>query len=170
MNKIIKILGFVFVLAGAILLLRFTLGGNEDTWICQDGSWVKHGNPSQPQPVVPCEKNGQSIEEVGEESNFKKVSFEESQQIAWDFAQNSSTYKFDGSGLKLDSSTALDCPYCWEFNYSFYSQYGGYGNRTGQVLSSVVTSHALKIAVKEGEVVLAVVDQSFDEISLKFVK
>jgi len=26
----------------------------EDTWICDDGQWVKHGNPSRPMPDVTC--------------------------------------------------------------------------------------------------------------------
>ena len=39
---------------GAILAIRFLAGGNEDTWICQDGQWVKHGNPSATKPNTPC--------------------------------------------------------------------------------------------------------------------
>ena len=26
--------------------MRFILGGNEDSWICYDGEWIKHGNPA----------------------------------------------------------------------------------------------------------------------------
>jgi L-lactate permease len=26
----------------------------EDTWNCQQGQWVKHGNPILPKPVFPC--------------------------------------------------------------------------------------------------------------------
>lgn len=170
MNKTIKVLGALLLVAGIILILRFTLGGDEDTWICKDGAWEKHGNPSQPQPVIPCEKNGQSIEQITSGDNLKKVSFEESQQIAQNFAQNSSTYSFDGKDLKLENTSALDCPYCWEFNFSFTSTHDGYGNREGQVLAQVITPHQLKIALKEGEVVLAVVDQSFDELTQRFVK
>ena len=43
------IVGAVTVLViavGLILLLR----GNEDTWICQNGNWVKHGHPSASMP------------------------------------------------------------------------------------------------------------------------
>ncbi len=29
----------------------------EDTWICENGSWVKHGNPIDPQPTKECAKN-----------------------------------------------------------------------------------------------------------------
>ncbi len=34
--------------------IRFFIGGPEDTWICVDGEWVKHGNPSASMPVEPC--------------------------------------------------------------------------------------------------------------------
>jgi hypothetical protein len=27
----------------------------EDCWMCKNGEWVKHGNPSAPQPTAPCE-------------------------------------------------------------------------------------------------------------------
>lgn len=157
-------------MAGVVLVLRFALGGNEDTWICQNGEWVKHGNPSQPQPVIPCEKDGQSIDELKPTGEYKKVSFEESQKIALDFASSTSTYKFDGSGLELKSSEALNCPYCWEFNFSFESKSAGYGDRTGEVTAQVITPHTLKIAVQEGEVTMAVVDGTYDELGQKFLK
>ena len=34
--------------------LRFVVGGDEDTWICENGQWVKHGVPSSPMPTEPC--------------------------------------------------------------------------------------------------------------------
>ena len=37
-----------------ILCIRFFSG--EDDWICQNGEWVKHGNPSVEKPIIPCEK------------------------------------------------------------------------------------------------------------------
>ena len=47
----VVILAAVFVLA---LAVRFVFGGPEDDWICQDNIWVKHGNPSASQPIIPC--------------------------------------------------------------------------------------------------------------------
>jgi len=37
-----------------LLIVRFIIGGDEDTWICSNNQWVKHGNPREPQPVVNC--------------------------------------------------------------------------------------------------------------------
>lgn len=42
----------------AVLGLRF-LSGPEDTWLCQNGQWVKHGQPSAPKPASPCGQNNQ---------------------------------------------------------------------------------------------------------------
>lgn len=44
------ILFVALLVAGTMLLLR----GKEDTWICQNGVWEKHGNPSSPMPMEPC--------------------------------------------------------------------------------------------------------------------
>jgi len=170
MKKYAKVSGILFVLIGAVLVLRFVLGGNEDTWICQDGAWIKHGNPSQPQPVIPCEKDGQTIDELTPAGEYKKVSFEESQKIAQDFASGTSTYKFDGQNLKLDFSAALECPYCWEFTFSYASRQGGYGDRTGKILTQVITPHKLLVTVQEGKVIAAVVDGTYDELNNRFVK
>jgi len=53
MNKIlITIIGLVFVLGMVILGLRFLT--DEDTWLCQNGQWIKHGNPSAPMPTTLC--------------------------------------------------------------------------------------------------------------------
>lgn len=46
----------LFISLSAVFILRFLIGGNEDSWICQDGKWIKHGNPSEPKPLVSCEK------------------------------------------------------------------------------------------------------------------
>lgn len=46
------------VLAGVFVFIRFVLGGDEDTWICDQaqGQWVKHGNPSTAKPTTTCNK------------------------------------------------------------------------------------------------------------------
>lgn len=35
-------------------IIRFVIGGSEDTWICVDGKWVKHGNPTALMPTELC--------------------------------------------------------------------------------------------------------------------
>lgn len=170
MNKAIKILGFVFVFVGAVLLFRFVFGGNEDTWICQNGTWVKHGNPKEEMPLVPCEKEGQTAKELTPSVTIREVSFEESQQIAEGFAKNTSTYIYDGSDLKLKSSDTLKCPFCFEYIFTYNSNHSGYGDRKGQVLAQVITPHTIVITIDQGKVVTAVVDGSYSELENRFIK
>lgn len=60
-----KLIVFPFILVlliiSLILLIRFTLGGSEDSWICQDGQWIKHGQPSSSMPATPCGENADQI-------------------------------------------------------------------------------------------------------------
>lgn len=51
-----------------LFVARFLLGGDEDTWICSNNQWVKHGNPSAPQPTTGCgekKTNLQTFNEAG---------------------------------------------------------------------------------------------------------
>jgi hypothetical protein len=49
-KKILIGLAIVFI---AIIALRFFTP--EDTWLCQKGEWVKHGQPSNPAPTTLCQ-------------------------------------------------------------------------------------------------------------------
>lgn len=47
----------IFIILGLILIifnLRFFSG--EDDWMCQNGEWIKHGQPDHPMPTTPCQK------------------------------------------------------------------------------------------------------------------
>lgn len=55
-NILLIILGVLFIGAILIFAFRFIIGGDEDTWICADNQWVKHGNPSSPPPEKNCGK------------------------------------------------------------------------------------------------------------------
>jgi hypothetical protein len=54
MKRSVIIVVAALLAASAIVVGVRLLGGDEDTWICSDGQWVKHGNPSSPKPTVPC--------------------------------------------------------------------------------------------------------------------
>lgn len=45
---IVLIIGFL----SALFSVRFFSG--EDTWLCENGKWVKHGNPLSPTPTSSC--------------------------------------------------------------------------------------------------------------------
>jgi len=51
----------IFIVAlviGLFLIIRFS---SEDTWICENGTWVKHGNPSTAAPSATCPSANQNI-------------------------------------------------------------------------------------------------------------
>ena len=57
----IKTFGIYFIIAG-IFAAIFTIGSlrlisGEDDWICDNGQWIKHGQPSAPQPTETCPTN-----------------------------------------------------------------------------------------------------------------
>lgn len=51
-----KIITTLLLGFAVLMVLRFVVGGSEDTWICVDGQWVKHGVPYAPKPQIPCPK------------------------------------------------------------------------------------------------------------------
>jgi hypothetical protein len=53
-SRWLLILAAVVIIPALLLTLRFTLGGSEDTWLCQDGHWVAHGHPAAPPPDADC--------------------------------------------------------------------------------------------------------------------
>ncbi len=52
MRKIAFILAIFLVLILVIFGIKLLSG--EDSWICQNGQWIKHGNPSALQPTTGC--------------------------------------------------------------------------------------------------------------------
>ncbi len=55
MKKLLNIILIVAVTLIIVLVGMKTFSG-EDTWICSDGEWIKHGNPSTPKPTTQCDK------------------------------------------------------------------------------------------------------------------
>ncbi len=56
MNKTLKITGII-LLAILVVIAGIRTFSNEDDWLCVNGEWVKHGNPSAPKPITFCEKS-----------------------------------------------------------------------------------------------------------------
>ena len=53
MKTLYKILIGICIIVLLIVIGLF-LRGNKDTWICDNGNWVAHGNPSAPIPTEKC--------------------------------------------------------------------------------------------------------------------
>jgi len=60
----------IFLIVVVMLGIRFFSG--EDNWICQNGEWIKHGNPSTEKPTIGCDKSVtiQNNEQPAEEPNI----------------------------------------------------------------------------------------------------
>jgi spore germination protein GerM len=59
-KKIVLIIIIIIGAAMMVLTLRL-LSGSEDTWICQNGQWIKHGQPLAPRPTSGCGKETMTI-------------------------------------------------------------------------------------------------------------
>jgi len=58
--KKILTIAVILIVVGAFLLI---IRGSEDTWLCRDGQWVKHGVPSAPMPDSGCGDGINSFDE-----------------------------------------------------------------------------------------------------------
>ena len=92
---------------------------------------------------------------------------EKARQMAEEFVRNSPTFAFDGmeDSLELVETLYPDIENAWQFIYSFDSRHAGYGDRTGQGLAQVITSHEASVVVENGEIKTAILDNKWDMIN-----
>lgn len=93
--------------------------------------------------------------------------------IAQRYVVTSPTFAFDGdiNSLKTEYVGATkSIPPQYIFKATFDSSHGGYGNRQGQMLTQMITSHTMIILVSEGNLVSAVTDETWDELKELFIQ
>lgn len=140
MKKFIFPLLALFFFFGAVFVLRFSLGGNEDTWLCVDGQWQAHGQPDSPQPTGSCP--GSETENEASETNLIGGQTDEHGCLgpagyAWDsdlqvclrsWEVDESQRKAVGiavdylgslPALTLVRAQSLRCPGCFELEFEF---------------------------------------------------
>jgi len=60
-SRALKYFAIIIFLLG-FMLAFFKYRSQEDNWICQNGKWIKHGNPNTPMPEFGCgEENEEGI-------------------------------------------------------------------------------------------------------------
>ncbi len=95
----------------------------------------------------------------GNNSNGDPYNSADAEQIAWEFLQNSATYKFDGlndtAELSIVKLPADPDELESTFIYTFQTGHYGHGDRAGTVGLPVVTDHVIEITVSEGRVISA---------------
>ncbi|MBI3984973.1 MAG: Gmad2 immunoglobulin-like domain-containing protein [Candidatus Levybacteria bacterium] len=107
-----------------VLLVAFVLvRGNEDNWLCQNGVWVKHGNPTVPSPTGICGTPTPSISQASE--NISIDSPKAKTEVSVPFVikgqarvfENQFSYKIlDGSGnIVLEGSAYADAKDAGQF-------------------------------------------------------
>jgi hypothetical protein len=88
--------------------------------------------------------------------------------IAIDFLKNSPTFKFDGivSSIKvLDSKSLERYPVLYVMEIGFTSSSAGFGDRRGGMVAQVLTDHKIVVQVEKGDVISAVIDGVWDELT-----
>ncbi|MFH1971096.1 MAG: hypothetical protein ABIJ05_01800 [Patescibacteria group bacterium] len=53
-NKFYILLFSLLSVFGIVFILRFVVGGDEDTWLCENNEWVKNGQPAYDHPLEGC--------------------------------------------------------------------------------------------------------------------
>ncbi len=89
---------------------------------------------------------------------------EQVSRLAEDLVLKSATYRFDGidgslQPVKVEPAKAGGS---WKLNYVFTTGHPGHGDRTGQVLAQVITSHDVVITFKDCKMISAVCDGDWD--------
>ncbi len=92
----------------------------------------------------------------------------EAEKMAEKWIKQSPTYAYDGYDLELENHHVLESfPEQHVLTYSFKSRHGGYGNRSGQMVTQVITPHNITVRIEQRKVVSAVIDNQWDEIEQK---
>jgi hypothetical protein len=88
--------------------------------------------------------------------------------LAIDFVKNAPTFAFDGmdDSLLVDDVMILESfPVQYVVIINFESSHGGYGDRTGEILTQAITPHTIRVTIVDGQITSAVIDDVWDEIS-----
>lgn len=86
MKKTWLIIIIVLVAIGGFLILARLLTG-EDSWICDNGQWVKHGAPSSPMPSKPCGSQNTNTAQLNANTNTSQANANQNVNAANDCDQ-----------------------------------------------------------------------------------
>jgi putative hemolysin len=82
-KNVLSIAIIVAIIFAAILIVRFSTP--EDTWICENDQWIRHGNPDSPMPQSGCGKQNVQYDfsKTGNITNFDTTT--QTQAQSWRF-------------------------------------------------------------------------------------
>jgi hypothetical protein len=61
-KEILQFILAIIILVAFIFFARILAG--EDNWICKDGQWVKHGQPTAPAPSTQCKLTNNEMSKI----------------------------------------------------------------------------------------------------------
>ncbi|WP_319507657.1 hypothetical protein [uncultured Methanolobus sp.] len=94
------------------------------------------------------------------------ISEEDAEAKAEEWIMNAPTYSFDGSNLSLaDHQYNDEEPEVHTLTYTFISSHGGYGNRSDQMVTQVITNHTVEIRLYNEIVETVIVDEVWNEMT-----
>lgn len=102
-----------------------------------------------------------------EPANSAICSQEQAVKLGSDFITGCATFKFDGIEGSIESVKVEPGRngQSWQTGYTFRTLHPGHGDRTGQTLAQVITSHTSQITISNCKIVSAVCDGNWDLIS-----
>ncbi len=101
------------------------------------------------------------------EVEILSTSHSEAEEIAINFLKNGPTFGFDGvpgSIEVIEIIAAESYPIQYFITLTFECRQAGYGDREGQMLAQVFTAHEIRIALSNGVIGSAIIDNSWDEL------
>jgi len=110
----------------------------------------------------------ESWDELGEaEVIIDDTPHGEAEEMAVNFLKNGPTFSFDGlpgSIEVIEVIAAESYPVQYFITITFECSHAGYGDREGQMLAQVITAHEIRIALSDGVIGSAIVDNQWDEL------
>lgn len=110
----------------------------------------------------------ESWDELGEtEVIIDDTPHGEAEEMAIEFLKNGPTFSFDGvpDSIEVIDIIALESyPVQYFITIAFECRQAGYGDREGQLLAQVITAHEIRIALSNGVIGSAIIDNQWDEL------
>ena len=88
-------------------------------------------------------------------------------KTATQYLKGSPTFSYDGisDSINVIKVDTIRMPNTWSITLGFTSSNAGYGDRSGEMVATVLTDHTMVIVVSNGKVTSAITDDTFDELT-----
>lgn len=124
-------------------VVTITVGGDAVTNALIDGGWDELGD----REVV-----------------IDDTPYDETVDTAIDFLKNGPTFSFDGIPGSIEVIAAESYPVQYFITIAFECTQEGYGDREGMMLAQVISPHEIRIALSNGVINSAIIDDQWDEL------